>query len=253
MAIILFGKSAAAFVIVRVFGHPKGTALIISASLAQIGEFSFILAGLGLTLGILPQQAQNLVLAGAIISILVNPTFFVLLDRFAPKKDPTEQEAASDGATAARRELTPTALNDHYIVIGYGRVGGVIGEVLRAAAAPMVVIEDRTAPDGGATAVEAIRGNAADPKVLAAANPAGARCMFIAVPNAFEAGTIVEQARAANPSLPIIARAHSEAEQEHLTRLGATHTIVGERELALEMLRRAGISIERPDGAAIAP
>jgi len=251
MAIILFGKSAAAFVIVRAFGHPKGTALIISASLAQIGEFSFILAGLGLTLGILPQQAQDLVLAGAIISILVNPTFFVLLDRFAPKKDPTEQEAASDDATAARRELTPTALNDHYIVIGYGRVGGVIGEVLRAAAAPMVVIEDRAVLDSGG--VEAIHGNAADPNVLTAANPAAARCMFVAVPNAFEAGTIVEQARAANPSLPIIARAHSKAEQEHLMRLGATHTIIGERELALEMLRRAGISIERPDGAATAP
>ena len=255
LAIILFGKSVAAFMIVRVFGHPKATALVISASLAQIGEFSFILAGLGLSLGVLPEPAQDLVLAGAIISILVNPTFFVLLDRFAPKEDTAKQEAASNGATAARREIMPTALSGHYIVVGYGRVGGVIGEVLRSAAAPMLVIEDRTAAvaDIGTTGVEAIVGNAADPKVLAAANPAAARCLFVAVPNAFEAGTIVEQARAANPSLPIIARAHSEAEQEHLTRLGATHTIIGERELALEMLRKAGLSIERPDGAAKAP
>jgi CPA2 family monovalent cation:H+ antiporter-2 len=238
LAIILFGKSVAAFVIVRLFGHPKSTALVISASLAQIGEFSFILAGLGLSLGILPERAQDLVLAGAIISILVNPTFFVLLDRFGPKEAAVR---AADPEAVARRELTPTALHDHYIVVGHGRVGSVIEEALRNRNAPTLVIEDRAAMpslDG----VELIKGNAADPQVLAAANPAAARCIFIAVPDAFEAGTIVEQARAANPALPIIARAHSEAEHQHLMKLGATHTVLGERELALEMLRRARIA-----------
>ncbi len=97
LGIILFGKSVAAFVIVRLFRHPKATALVISASLAQIGEFSFILAGLGLGLGILPEQAQDLILAGAIISILINPAFFVLLDRFAPK------EAERSGGCRKRR------------------------------------------------------------------------------------------------------------------------------------------------------
>jgi CPA2 family monovalent cation:H+ antiporter-2 len=252
LGIILFGKSVAAFVIVRLFRHAKSTALVISASLAQIGEFSFILAGLGMGLGILPEQARDLILAGAIISILVNPTFFVLLDRFRPKEIAASAVADPESTTAARRELTPTALHDHYIVVGYGRVGSVIEGGLRSRNSPTLVIEDRAAVpnlDG----VEVIKGNAADPDVLAAANPAAARCIFIAVPDAFEAGTIVEQARAANPSVPIIARAHSEAEHQHLMRLGATHTVLGERELALEMLRKARIATPASDAPPTSP
>jgi len=249
LGIILFGKSVAAFVIVRLFRHPKATALVISASLAQIGEFSFILAGLGLALGILPEQAQDLILAGAIISILINPAFFVLLDRFAPKE---ASEAATPEA-AARRELTPTLLSDHYIVVGHGRVGSVIEEALRSSEVPMLVIEDHSAAVANLDGVEVIKGNAADPEVLDAANPGAARCIFVAVPDAFEAGTIVERAREANPSVPIIARAHSEAEHQHLTRLGATHTVLGERELAREMLRKAGLVTEPSDAPSTTP
>ena len=245
MAIVLFGKSAAAFVIVRLFGHPKSTALVISASLAQIGEFSFILAGLGIALNVLPEQGRDLILAAAIISILVNPAAFALLDRIVPKEESATALAPEDGG-ATRREIKPTLLTNHYILVGYGRVGGLIGRALRATEAPILVIEDRNAAADGidGTAFEVIKGNAAQHEVLAAANPAAARCIFVAVPDAFEAGTIVEQARAANPTVPIIARAHSDAEDEHLTRLGATHTVMGERELALEMLRKAGIAIE---------
>jgi CPA2 family monovalent cation:H+ antiporter-2 len=246
LGIILFGKSVAAFVIVRLFRYPKATALVISASLAQIGEFSFILAGLGLALGVFPEQAQDLILAGAIISILLNPAFFVLLDRFAPKEAPASE--APEAAMPTRGELTPTALSGHYIVVGYGRVGSVIGDALRSADSPILVIEDHPTAGSNLDGVEVIKGNAADPEVLAAANPAAARCIFVAVPDAFEAGTIVERAREANPSVPIIARTHSEAEHQHLTRLGATHTVLGERELAREMLRRAGLATE-PAGA----
>jgi CPA2 family monovalent cation:H+ antiporter-2 len=92
-----------------------------------------------------------------------------------------------------------------------------------------------------ASGIETIDGNAADHAVFAAAKPEAARCLFVAVPNAFEAGAIVEQARAANTSLPIIARAHSDAEARHLAALGATATVIGETELALEMLRRAPV------------
>jgi CPA2 family monovalent cation:H+ antiporter-2 len=233
--LVAFGTFAA--------GNDVRSSVRAGMSLAQIGEFSFILAGLGLSLGILPEQAQDLILAGAIISILINPAFFVLLDRFAPKE-------ASDAATAeaaARRELTPTSLSGHYIVVGHGRVGSVIEEALRSSAVPMLVIEDHSAAVSDLDGVEVIKGNAADPEVLTAANPAAARCIFVAVPDAFEAGTIVERVREANPSVPIIARAHSEAEHQHLTRLGATHTVLGERELAREMLRKAGVSTEPSD------
>jgi CPA2 family monovalent cation:H+ antiporter-2 len=253
LGIILIGKSVAAFLIVRAFGHTTGTALVISASLAQIGEFSFILAGLGVALGILPEQAHDLILAGAIISILANPAFFAALDRLKSKLQPEQPEASE--ADAARYKIATTSLSGHYIVVGHGRVGSVIGAALRSDRVPMVVIEERAAaaPTAEAPGLEVIVGNAADPRVLAAASPATARCLFVAVPNAFEAGTIVEQARAANPSLPIIARAHSEAEHEHLVGLGATHTIVGERELALGMLRKAGLATEPASAPSTAP
>jgi CPA2 family monovalent cation:H+ antiporter-2 len=236
LAIVLFGKSAAAFFIVRAFGHKSQVALVISASLAQIGEFSFILAGLGVALGVLTKEAQDLVLAAAIISILLNPTAFVLLDRFRSRLG-----AADSGAEKTAREIPPTTLSDHVILVGYGRVGSVIGEALRQAAAPFLVIDTRK-PALEALAgsgIETIDGNAADHAVFAATRPEAARCLFVAVPNAFEAGAIVEQARAANPDLPIIARAHSDAEARHLVSLGASTTVIGETELALEMLRRA--------------
>jgi len=238
LVIVLFGKSVAAFLIVRAFGHKPQVALVISASLAQIGEFSFILAGLGVALGVLTKEAQDLVLAAAIISILLNPTAFVLLDRFRNKIDP-----ADAAAEKAAREIRPTQLHDHIILVGYGRVGTVIAEALRKAASPFLVIDTRNKALEAlaASGVEIIDGNAADHAVFAAAKPEAARCLFVAVPNAFEAGAIVEQARAANPALEIIARAHSDAEAQHLTTLGATSTVIGETELALEMLRRAKV------------
>jgi CPA2 family monovalent cation:H+ antiporter-2 len=237
LAIVLLGKSIAAFLIVRAFGHPNRVALVISASLAQIGEFSFILGGLGVTLGLMDQSAHDLVLATAIVSILVNPAFFVLQDRWRARLG----EAASPAVE--RVALPATALRDHTILAGHGRVGSVIAERLQALGQPYLVIETGSATVETLTArgVEVIAGNAADPQVLAAANPAAARRLFVAVPDAFEAGSLVEEARRANPDLPIIARAHSEAEERHLTRLGASSTILGERELALEMLRKANL------------
>jgi CPA2 family monovalent cation:H+ antiporter-2 len=236
LAIVVFGKSIAAFLIVRAFGHPTGVALVISASLAQIGEFSFILAGLGVALGILTEQAQDLILAAAILSILLNPPAFVLLDRLRARIGPADKAAPA-------REIPPTALTGHVILVGYGRVGSVIGEALRKAATPFLAIDMRSPALEAlaASGIETISGNAAEHALFAAAKPEAARCLFVAVPNAFEAGAIVEQARAANPALPIIARVHSDAEARHLTSLGATSTVVGETELALEMLRRAQI------------
>jgi CPA2 family monovalent cation:H+ antiporter-2 len=240
LAIVLFGKSIAAFFIVRAFGHPTGVALVISASLAQIGEFSFILAGLGVALGVLTEPAQDLVLAAAIVSILLNPTAFALLDRFRSRIG----AAATGDQKAAAREIPKTTLTDHSILVGYGRVGSVIGDGLRQTATPFLVIDTRNQvlEPLASAGVETISGNAADPALFAATRPEAACCLFVAVPNAFEAGAIVEQARAANATLPIIARAHSDAEARHLTSLGATSTVIGETELALEMLRRAKVA-----------
>lgn len=236
LLIILVGKSLAAFLIVRAFGRSTGTALTISASLAQIGEFSFILAGLGVGLGILPQIGQDLILAGAILSILVNPILFALLFRFVP----VEEAATSEAATAnAAPVLEPTSLEGHTILVGYGRVGSVIGAGLKDSGAPFLVIEDRTAPSQAARAdgAEVLFGNAADPTVLQAANLARARRLVVVIPDAFEAGQVVEQARNANPALEILARAHSDAGAAHLRACGASETVMSEQVVARALLR----------------
>src|SRR5262245_10377475 len=106
--IIVLGKSLAAFLIVRLFGHPTSTALTISASLARIGEFSFILAGLGIELTLLPERGRDLILAGAILSILLNPLLFAALDRWLAKaapKLPADAASAAGKATAAREQI----------------------------------------------------------------------------------------------------------------------------------------------------
>jgi monovalent cation:H+ antiporter-2, CPA2 family len=245
--IIVVGKSLAALAIVLLFGHPKATALTIAVSLAQIGEFSFILAGLGVELGMLPERGRDLILAGAILSILVNPFLFALLDRWFAKKEAKRDavkaaqasaEAAAAAAAAAAREPMPvTALRDHVVLVGHGRVGSFISARLRAGNVPFLVIEtnEDKVPGLRKEGVEVITGNAADPEVAAAANIGAARCLLVAIPDAFESSQVVEQARALNPDLPIIVRAHSDAETEHLRKYGASKVVLGEQEIARAM------------------
>jgi CPA2 family monovalent cation:H+ antiporter-2 len=247
VAIVIFGKSIAAYLIVVAFRYPASTALLISASLAQIGEFSFILAELGVGLGLLPEEGRDLILAAAIISILLNPVAFAAVDRIRPWLErrgatlPATGEPAPDqpsGAAAAEAEeegrIVPTAQSGHTILIGYGRVGSLVGKWLKEADVPFLVIEDadKTVAALRAESTEVVVGNAADGEVFAAANPAGAKRLVLAIPNAFEAGLTIQRARAANPEITIIARAHFDAEVEHLKTLGADTVIMGEREIA---------------------
>ncbi|TGQ71014.1 Kef family K(+) transporter [Mesorhizobium sp. M00.F.Ca.ET.186.01.1.1] len=254
LAIIVIGKSLAAFIIVVAFGYPIATALMISASLAQIGEFSFILAELGVGLKLLPEQGRDLILAGAILSIVLNPLMFLIIDwmkpwleaRAAKATPPAETrlvgpatepgQVASVAATAKAEDGPPpkTGLANHTILIGYGRVGSLVGAALKQAALPFLAIEDadKTLARLKADGIEAVAGNAANAEVFAAANPEGAKRLILAIPNAFEAGQIVLRARAANPAISVVARAHSDAEVEHLKGLGADTVIMGEREIA---------------------
>jgi monovalent cation:H+ antiporter-2, CPA2 family len=239
VAIIVLGKSIAAFLIVLAFRHPVGTALTISASLAQIGEFSFILAGLGLGLGLMPEPAQDLILAGALISILLNPLLFVAVDRSQSRAQARE----TDRAEAAARDAPSrpvTTLTDHAVLVGYGRVGRIIAEALKENGTPYLVVDERAEAVAPlkAEGVFAVEGTAAEPGVLEAVNLPAARWLISAIPNPFEASDLVERARAANPSILIVARAHSEAEVSHLEGFGADHIVLGEREIAREMARR---------------
>jgi CPA2 family monovalent cation:H+ antiporter-2 len=238
--IIVFGKSIAAFVIVRVFRYATATALTISASLAQIGEFSFILANLGVELDVLPERGRDLILVGAILSILANPLFFAAIDRMRPLFD--RAEPSPDTAAEARAsELAMTSLTGHTVLIGYGRVGGAIGEALLAQGAKLFVIEENetTVASLRARGIEAHAGNAASPALLRAANLPAASRLFLAVPNAFEGGQVVEQARQANAALKIVARAHLDSEVDYLRDLGADAVVMGEREIARAMLESA--------------
>ena len=237
LAIILFGKSIAAYAIVRGFGYSTGTALTISASLAQIGEFSFILASLGVALQVLPDEGRDLILAGAILSIVLNPVSFEAIELLRPMFT-RKAGIATPVKDSTVEPLMPTTLSDHIVVIGYGRVGKTIVDEIKRRNIPLIVIEDNPeiAAEAASAGFETIAGNAAASEILAAANTRNARAIFIAIPNGFEAGQVVSQTREMKPSLRVVARAHSDAEVEHLRHFGADHVIMGEREIGLGML-----------------
>ena len=249
--IILIAKTAAAYLVVRLFGHQAPTALSISVSLAQIGEFSFILAGLGVSLGVLPESARSLILAGAIISILLNPLLIELLDRL-----PLWRAAAEAGECRARHPRRRRAAASRS-----RRPGSPITSCSSAMAGsaawsaklcarpklPYLVIENDhdAAAELRQQSIETITGNAADPEVMRSANLGAARCLLVAIPDAFEGGQAVMQAREANPDLLIIARAHSEEEVLHLKKHGATTVIMGELEIARAMIEDVRKAVAR--------
>ncbi|MBI0539013.1 sodium:proton antiporter [Roseomonas sp. KE2513] len=268
--IIVVGKSVTAYAIVRAFGHPAGTALTVSAGLAQTGEVSFILVGLGVTLGLLPEGGRDFVLAGAIISILLNPLLFSLTERRCAAAVPvllpeatgiaepdsrptgvsllaaTAQPVPPEGSPrplpiVADGRVVPTGLTDHDVVVGYGCVGSLVGARLAAAGRPILVLEEREEAIKAARhdGAEVVVGNAADPEVLALASLVAARRLFVTISEAFEAGQVVQQARAVNPGLEILARADSDDCVRHLYELGASLAALGERESAQLMLARA--------------
>jgi len=249
--IIVFGKSVAAFAIVRLFRYPTGTALTISASLAQIGEFSFILATFGVDLGLMPGEGRDYILAGAILSILANPLLFMALDRRKAR-----QAAIGDGLGVDHQDDIPATitLSGHVVVVGYGRVGQAIVTAALAQDLPVAIIETNRALIDQAIAdqVQIIVDNGAKPDVIDKANLAAARCLFVAVPNGFEAGQITEQARAIRADLPIIVRAHSAVESAHLNECGASEIILEGQEIGRAMAD-AFFSTGGPDHATATP
>ncbi|MDX2167692.1 MAG: YbaL family putative K(+) efflux transporter [Deltaproteobacteria bacterium] len=229
--VIVVGKSIAAALIVLAFRYPLGTALTISASLAQIGEFSFILAGLGVSLGLLPEAGRDLVLAGAILSIAVNPLLFQAIDRLQPWID------ARDGSLPVEQEVE---LAQHAVLVGHGRVGKLVSAQLQAAGVPLVVIDaGRERMRALAQqSVPAVLGNAASIDVMRRAKVDKARWLVLAIPNAMEAGHIIEHGRALNPSLDIIARGHTDTDVRYLLDHGVDRVITGEHEVAKGMVER---------------
>ncbi len=237
VAIILFGKSLAAYALVRAFGHNSGTALTVSVSLAQIGEFSFILAGLGVGLKVLPETGRDLILAGSMLSILCNPILFTLAMKHVRK---TQVEDVP-----AEEEDVPAPCNAGVVLIGYGRVGSHIGSLICGRGEGLTVIEDQkdmaaAAREAGATVIV---GDATKESILRQAGLDTASTLLIAIPEGVEAGAIVRRARAINPKLVIVARAHSDEEVDDLVRRGADHVVMAERVTASRMAERAMLTL----------
>jgi CPA2 family monovalent cation:H+ antiporter-2 len=250
VAVIMGGKSLAALAIVWLFRYPTRTALMVSASLAQIGEFSFILASLGLALGLLPAEEQNLILAGAIISISLNPLLFSASDRLLAwlNRHPALLDRLDRRArfTAPPLRIAMMPLQGHAIVIGHGRVGARVSQALETAGVPVIVIEQnrQAVEDLRQQGIQAIYGDAAHLDVLEHAAIDTARLVVVAIPNPTDARAIVAHARRENPAACIVARTHLEGEQAYLEGHGADQAVYAETELAKTMLRHAFNALE---------
>lgn len=242
--VIVVGKSIAACALVLAFRYPLGTALTVSASLAQIGEFSFILIGLGVSLKLLPPEAQSLVLAGALISIATNPLWFSLISPLqkwlhAHSKFARSLAARDDPLAELPMGTEAKYLSRQVVLVGYGRVGRRIAGELSAKDIPFVVAEqnrelvEKLRTDG----IAAVWGDAADPAVLIQAHIARAMVLVIATPDTLNVRQMIDAARTLNPSIQTVIRCHNEEEARLLTQEVAATVFVGEHELAQAMVR----------------
>ncbi|MGJ7488123.1 YbaL family putative K(+) efflux transporter [Variovorax sp. LT2P21] len=242
--VIVVGKSIAACVLVLAFRYPLNTALTVSASLAQIGEFSFILVGLGVSLKLMPAEGQSLVLAGALISIATNPLWFSLI---APLQKWLHAHSSFARGLEARddplAELPTTTearyLSRQVVLVGYGRVGRRIAAALTAHHIPFVVAEQNRelVEKLRAEGVAAVWGDASEPSVLIQAHIARASVLVVAAPDAMNVRQMIETARTLNPAIETVIRSHNEDEARLLTQESAVTVFLGEHELAQAMAR----------------
>lgn len=244
VAIIIFGKSLAAFFLVLLFRYPLNTALTVSASLAQIGEFSFILANLGVSLGVLPTEGQSLILAGAIFSIALNPLVFRAIEpaqawiRSRSKLAQT-LERPDDPLAVLPMTVDLNRLTGQVVLAGYGRVGRRIGEAMTEKGIPFVVAEENReiVEKLRANGIPAVSGDASEPAVLIQAHVARARMLVIATPDTLDVRRMIEIARTLNPRIETVVRTHSEEEAVLLEKENAGKVFMGEHELAAGMIR----------------
>ena len=257
VAVVLIGNTVVATVLMVLLRHPLRASLRLGASLGQIGEFSFILAALGVSLGVLSEDARSLLLGAALITIAINPLVFAGLDWLGewiathPRlHDRLERQKAP---RVMPTDLHAAMLPDHAILIGYGRVGRTIGDAMQRMGVPFVAIEqDRRVVEAMRTiGVSAIYGDATLSGILGYAHPERARLLVVASPDPYHARHIISLARAKNPEIEIIVRTHSDHEQRLFESMGVNKALMGERELAFGMayhsLRALGASDDRAD------
>jgi CPA2 family monovalent cation:H+ antiporter-2 len=244
VAVIVVGKSIAAILLVLALRYPVKTALTVSASLAQVGEFSFILAGLGMSLRLLPKEAQSLILAGALISMALNPLVFTAVEpiqrwllrhpRLSERLEPAANPLAELPMSTEARFLS-----NQVVLVGWGRVGKRIADALSAEGIPFVVAESNRelVEMLRARGVPAVWGDATVPDVLIQAHIRDARALVIATPETVQVRKMTEVARALNPDVDVVVRSHNAEEAERLRNDGIGTVFVGETELARAMTR----------------
>ncbi len=246
VAIVLVGKTVAAIALVLLFRYPLNTALTVGASLAQIGEFSFILAGLGVALGLMPVQGQSLVLAAALISIATNSALFAAIDPLrrwvlARSARARQLEARDDPLAQLPYSTDPEVLHDQVVIIGYGLVGRQIAQALEVRKIPFVVADQNRdlVDDLRAQGKAAVLGDAAIPDVLIQAHIARARVLVVTLSDVVAAGRMVATAKALNPSIAVVLGARNAQEAALYTQDALGDVFVGDTELAHAMTARA--------------
>lgn len=243
LAITILGKSIAALALVLALRYPLNTALMVSASLAQIGEFSFILAGLGLTLGLLSIDGMSLVLASALISIALNPFLFMLIEPFQRWILEHSSLARYLQQRASPYTAIPMGTERKYlcgqvVLVGYGRVGRRIAAALEAHSIPYVVAEQNytLVEELSKKGIVAVWGNAAESSVLVQMNIAEAAMLVVALHDPLNIHQIVDTVRTLNPGIEIVLRTHSEEESQLLRKDGIGTVFYAEEELARGMM-----------------
>lgn len=246
VGIVMIGKSLGAFFIVLGFRYPVHTALTISASLAQIGEFSFILAALAVSLGLMPAEAQSLIVAGALLSIALNSAVFATVEparRWITARP--RLLALLERPAGALGEPSPSVhadtLRRHAVIVGYGRVGGEIGRALAAQGVPYLVLEQdrQVVMSLRERGIPAFFGDASRAGMLDQVNVRDAQLLVVTAPEPFTARAIIAEARKANPAIDIVVRTHTDDERRYLEALDVGKVVMGERELARAMAEYA--------------
>ncbi len=251
VAIVIPCKALVAWLLVRVLKHSRRTALTIAASLAQIGEFAFILAGLGVSLHLMNEEGRNLVLAAAIISIMLNPIVFSLIEKRHQRTDQEKDQADNSAEKDIDESLVPVDICQHAILVGFGRVGSLLYRQLQQAGVAVVVIENtrHRVQQLREQGIVTIGGNAARSEIMDTARLDCARWLLLTIPNGFESGEIAAAAREKRADITIIARAHYDDEVSYIEQRGADQVVMGEREIANTMMHIVQNNTDSPMAA----
>jgi CPA2 family monovalent cation:H+ antiporter-2 len=246
LALIVLGKAAIRIVVVRLFGYAWSTATRVGFGLAQIGEFSFVLVHVARSVGAVGDDIYNATLGASLLTILMNAGLVRVASKWAA-------EGRLRRPSTTLSEL-PSRLQDHVVLCGYGRVGSAVGEALETFHLPYVVIEMNPDIVKGLRArkLPCIFGSAAQRRILEAADAEDAALVVVTVPDDQQAGLTVRNARALNPRVPIVARAHNRAADEALRAAGATEVIQPELEAGLTLIRHGLGHLALPKDSLIA-